>query len=38
LFCRLSETVQVPATCGTFRIVKHLCTPDENSGFLRLSG
>jgi len=37
LFCRLSETAQVPATCGSFRIVKYLCTPDENSGFFRLS-
>ena len=36
LFCRIAEGAPVPATCGTFRIVSHLCRPDDHSEFIRL--
>jgi hypothetical protein len=36
-FCRLSEATPASATCGSFCIVTHLCTPEEASGFIRLA-
>ncbi len=37
LFCRLSEAMPAPATCGSFTVVTHTCSPAEGSGFVRLA-
>jgi hypothetical protein len=38
LFCRHSETHQIPAACGSYCIVTHVCPPvEEGSRFISLS-
>jgi hypothetical protein len=36
MFWRLSNADKLPLTCGTFRVITHLCAREEDSDFVRL--
>jgi hypothetical protein len=36
LFCRKSDSVPAPSTCGTFKVITYSCTPEDKSEFICL--